>query len=144
MFNFVIGAFSGGNAREKSEQSNVDRESEAQGRSSSPSHHYPKAHSHHERLSPWTPYLALILLLSLYTGAILQILAQFFAILALTINATPSPAQATQNGSAEFGASAWTMDKALTAYATVAWTTALACALLTGYLYRTPRFAKLV
>jgi hypothetical protein len=104
----------------------------------------PENHPVDRRLSPYTPYIVLILLFSLYTSAVLQILAQFFGVLALTIDATPTPYQAVQYNRDVLGATPWIIDKALSVYATVAWTSSLATAGLVGFVYRTPRFTKLV
>lgn len=76
---------------------------------------------------------------SLYTGALLQVFAQFFGILGLTINATPTPSEARANSLDGLGVSEWIMDKALTRYATVGWTMALACAVATNLCYRAPK-----
>jgi hypothetical protein len=97
-----------------------------------------------KHLSPYTPYVVLITLFFLYVGAVLQILAQFFGILGMTSNATPIPSQAVQYNQGELGATPWIMDKALSTYTTVAWTSALATAGLVGIVYRTPRFEKFV
>lgn len=140
VLNVVIGTFSGESTRERG--SEPVGEAKAERHASAKLRH--RSDSYRDRLSPWTPYVVLLLVTSLYAGAFLQILAQLFGILGLTVNATPTPAEATQNGSEEFGASTWIMDKALTEFATVAWATALPCALLTGYIYRTPKFSKLV
>ncbi|KAK0100919.1 hypothetical protein ONS95_007361 [Cadophora gregata] len=92
----------------------------------------------------WTPYLVFVLLVSLYIGAILQILAQFFGVISMTIIATPTQDQAIQSNVDNLGATPWIIDKALSAYATVAWTSALACAGLVSLVYRTPKFTKLI
>ncbi|KAH7407446.1 hypothetical protein BKA64DRAFT_640378 [Cadophora sp. MPI-SDFR-AT-0126] len=102
-----------------------------------------KAHGS-KKLSPWTPHLVFVLLASLYIGAILQILAQFFGVISMTIIATPTQDQAVQSNVDNLGATPWIIDKALSTYATVAWTSALACAGLVGLVYRTPRFTKLI
>ncbi|KAG4435924.1 hypothetical protein IFR05_008581 [Cadophora sp. M221] len=96
------------------------------------------------KLSPWTPHLVFILLAFLYIGAIIQILAQFFGVISMTIIATPTQDQAIQSNVDNLGATPWIIDKALSTYATVAWTSALACAGLVGLVYRTPRFTKLI
>ena len=138
-FNLISSFFSTSHHTQRHEQEMAESSTRAE----TPSNHaFPKSTS--ERLSPWTPYIVLVLLFSLYVGAILQILAQFFGVLGLTLNATPTPAQATQNGSDDFGASYWVMDKALTTFATVAWTSSLACGMMTGFVYRTPKFSKLI
>ena len=99
-------------------------------------------HGNHNKtsktVSSGVRYLVILLSFSLYTSAALQMLAQFFAILGLTLNATPTPAQATQNGTGNFGASSWIMDRALTQFATVAWTSSLTCAMLVDYVYHKP------
>lgn len=104
--------------------------------------HASRSH-YHKRISPLIPYIVLMTLFSLYVGAILQVLAQFFGVLGLTVNATPTAYQAEQNNQNFLGATPWIMDKALTTYATVAWTMAVACAGLVGFVYRTPKFPKL-
>jgi len=73
---------------------------------------------------------------SLYIGALLQIFAQFFGILGLTINATPTPSEAGANSIDGIGATPWIMDKAMTRYATVAWTMAIGCIFVMTYGYR--------
>ncbi|CZR68332.1 uncharacterized protein PAC_18231 [Phialocephala subalpina] len=99
---------------------------------------------HHSRLSPITPYLVLLAILSLYIGASLQIFAQFFGVLGLTVNATPTAGQVENNNSDFLGSTPWMMDKALTAYATVTWTLAVTAATLMGLVYRIPRWPKLI
>lgn len=101
-------------------------------------------HPFSKKLSPYTPYVVLTTLFCLYAGAVLQILAQFFGVLGLTITATPAPTTAVQYNQGELGATPWIIDKALSTYATVAWTSALATAGLIGFVYRTPRFEKFV
>lgn len=60
----------------------------------------------------------------------------------LTIHRTPFPDQAIQHNRDILGATPWIMDKALTAYATVAWTFAGAGAVGVGLVYRVPRWEK--
>lgn len=91
-----------------------------------------------------TSHLVFVLLGFLYIGAILQIFAQFFGVISMTIIATPTPDQAVQSNVDNLGATPWIIDTALSTYATVAWTSALAYAGLIGMVYRTPRFTKLV
>ncbi|PVH83678.1 hypothetical protein DL98DRAFT_652158 [Cadophora sp. DSE1049] len=97
-----------------------------------------------KKFSPWTPHLVFVLLAFLYLGAILQILAQFLGVISMTIIATPTQDQAIQSNIDNLGATPWIIDKALSTYATIAWTSALACAGLVGLVYRTPRFTKLI
>jgi hypothetical protein len=91
-------------------------------------------------------YIAFMLLVCLYTGSLMQILAQFFGILGLTINASLNAQDVVsaqgKPGLNNFVAHAWVVDKALSSYATVAWTSALLCAAIATVVFRTPRFAK--
>lgn len=93
-------------------------------------------------------YTVFFFLFCLYAGALLQLLAQFFGVLGLTMNATPTAADVTgnqPNGTlSNFAAQAWVIDRALSAYATVAWTAALMCAAVTTAAFRTPRLIKLL
>ncbi|KAL5326212.1 hypothetical protein ACEPPN_007350 [Leptodophora sp. 'Broadleaf-Isolate-01'] len=107
--------------------------------SNSNPHHRPQ-YTH--RFSPYTPPIVLFTILSLYIGVILQLIAQFFGVLGLTIIATPDQFQAVQHASGVLGATPWVIDKALATYATVAWTSALACAVLVSRAYRMPRWDK--
>ncbi|KAA6408755.1 MAG: hypothetical protein FRX48_07098 [Lasallia pustulata] len=83
------------------------------------------------KCSPATPYIvstpssasALA-----YSSALLQLLAQYFGPPGLTISATPSGADAAANKYSlkaprnNFAAHDWVIDKALSSYATLAWT----------------------
>ncbi|KAF8851877.1 hypothetical protein BDZ45DRAFT_678782 [Acephala macrosclerotiorum] len=106
----------------------------------------PDNHAHHRqprhKFSPFTPPLILATILFLSIGAILQFVAQFFGVLGMTINGTPFPDQAVQHNPDILGATPWIMDKALTAYATVAWTFAGVGAVGVGMVYRVPRWEK--
>ena len=88
----------------------------------------------------------LILQVCLYIGVVLQILAQFFGVLGLTINATPNAGDATADQYYKpfknFVAHDWVIGKALSTYATVAWTSALACAVIASLFFQMPRFKK--
>ncbi|CZR52729.1 uncharacterized protein PAC_02606 [Phialocephala subalpina] len=105
-----------------------------------PLHHHPQRQKH--KFSTFTPPLILATILFLSIGAILQFVAQFFGVLGLTINGTPFPDQAIQHNRDILGATPWIMDKALTAYASVAWTMAGAGAVGVGMVYRVPRWEK--
>lgn len=104
--------------------------------------------------TPWsrssaTPYVVAVLLICLYVGSLLQILAQLFGMLGLTVNATPSDTQDAYNDQsnttfAYFAVGHWTIGKALSTYATVAWTSAVLCAAVATSVFRTPRFTKLL
>ncbi|KAJ9607110.1 hypothetical protein H2200_008182 [Cladophialophora chaetospira] len=107
------------------------------------SHHHHQQNAHRGRRSTVLSYMVTALMGSLYIGAVLQFVAQFFAVLGLTLTATPTPNQVSNNHDNLFGAKPWIMDIALTRYATVAWTTAIACAMIVGANYRTPRFERL-
>ncbi|KAK5455898.1 hypothetical protein LTS15_005216 [Exophiala xenobiotica] len=93
-------------------------------------------------------YMILLLLFFLYAGSLMQILAQFFGLLGLTINNSLSvqdvwTAQFNTNTTLDnFVAHAWVVDKGLSAYATVAWTSALLCAAIATVYFHTPRFYK--
>ncbi|KAI9857979.1 MAG: hypothetical protein M1813_007949 [Trichoglossum hirsutum] len=93
---------------------------------------------------PFIHPLVSFLLFCLYVGALLQFIAQFFGVLAFTINATPTPDQTRQKNGDDFGVNEWVIDKALSAYATVAWTSAVACALVVASGYRRSKFEKLM
>jgi hypothetical protein len=79
---------------------------------------------------------------------LLQVLAQFFGVLGLTVNATPNAGDASQDQpdttSDNFVAQDWVIDKALSTYATIAWTSALLCALIATSIFRRPRFSKIL
>src|ERR1700733_10601676 len=55
--------------------------------------------------TPWTSWITLLLCVCLFLGAALQLLAQFLGVLAFTVNATPTPLQAAQGNTFDFGAS---------------------------------------
>jgi hypothetical protein len=78
----------------------------------------------------------------------MQFIAQFFGVLGLTMNATPTAADVVgnqPNGTlSNFAAQSWVVDRALSSYATVAWTAALGCAAVTTMMFRTPKFVKLL
>lgn len=97
------------------------------------------------RRSAATPFLTLALIIFLAVGAVLQLLAQYFGVLGLTVSATPNPAEALQAATPlfdNFGAAEWQMDIALTRYATVAWVSSILCACLAGTVFRVPRVEK--
>ena len=95
-----------------------------------------------------TPYVVSVLLSCLYVGAVMQILAQCFGVLGLTVNATPSAQSAkdTVHNSdwVYFVADSWAIGKGSSMYATTAWASALACAALATTVFRTPRFPKIL
>jgi Ca2+/Na+ antiporter len=105
--------------------------------------HHADAKRHKSKL---TPKIVILLLGSLYIGAVLQIFAQFFGILGLTLNASPNAERANGDqptfGLNNFSADDWTIDLALSRYATVAWTSALAAAAVATVIFRTPRSRK--
>jgi hypothetical protein len=143
--NFTVAIFGGESHKPDPERENLEARREGEVAELSRSEERTRSH-HLRRLSHWAPVVNLLLLLSLYIGALLQFLTQISAILGLTVLATPTQLAVQSNnlGGTGRGATDWTMDKALSQYVTVAWTTALACALLSGYIYRRPRFAKLL
>ena len=92
-----------------------------------------------------TPYLASTLIAFLAIGAVLQLLAQFFGVLGLSLNNSYTPSAVT--GAAvpdfeNFGANEWTLDIALTRYATVAWVSAIVCACTVGMVSRGSRLRR--
>jgi hypothetical protein len=93
--------------------------------------------------TPWTSWITLLLCVCLFLGAALQLLAQFLGVLAFTVNATPTPLQAAQGNTFDFGASTWILDVALTSYASCAWVFALFAAGLVGFVWRVPRLGRL-
>jgi hypothetical protein len=107
---------------------------------------------HHEpvttisRRSKLTSGVVVALLSFLYIGAVLQLFAQFFGVLGLTVSASPNARNA--NGDQQntllnnFDAADWVMDVALSRYATVAWTAALAAAVAAKGLLRTSSARK--
>jgi hypothetical protein len=101
---------------------------------------------HHK--SRLAPFVSLALIISLSLGALLQFLAQFFGILGLTVNATPNAGRVTKDQYKKslnnFSANQWVVDKALSSYATVAWTSAIVGALVVAAVFRTPRFSKVL
>jgi len=104
------------------------------------------------RRSRNTPYVTALLLACLYTGILMQLLAQFFGVLGLTLNATPDQATAVSyrpNTDVDlridnFQADSWAVGKGLSTYATIAWTSAAACAAVASTVFRRPSFPKLV
>ena len=98
--------------------------------------------------SPFAPYVVAVLLGCLYLGALLQLLAQYFGVLGLTVNATPTvdtAVGAVRNSDYNnFLADSWAIGRGLSTFATLAWTSALACAGLATTMFRTPRYAKVV
>ena len=79
-----------------------------------------------------------LLVLSLVIGAVLQVLAQFFGVLGLTLNATQNARDVISKapgGFRNFGASDWVLDIALVRYASVAWLSAVLCAVGACWLY---------
>jgi hypothetical protein len=86
--------------------------------------------------------IVVFLLGALYIGAVLQIFAQFFGVLGLTVTASPNSRDANSNQPDplmnNFGAADWIVDLALSRYATVAWTSALAAAAMATVLFTTP------
>lgn len=84
-----------------------------------------------------TRILTSSLVLSLLLGAALQVLAQFFGVLSLSVLATPTAAVVNTiapRGFTNFAASDWMLDIGLTRYASVAWAFSLAGAGLAGSL----------
>lgn len=100
--------------------------------------------SRRPKLSPYTPYVAASSVCLLCIGAALQVIAQFFGVLALTLNASPVPDDISNDTNGAFGANSWVIGVALSTYATVAWTTALITAGLVILTYRLPRIEKLL
>lgn len=92
--------------------------------------------------------MVVFLLGSLYIGAVLQIFAQFFGVLGLTVTASPNSRNANiyqpEGDYKNFSAEDWIIDLALSSYATVAWTSALAAAAVATILFTTPTFRKFV
>jgi hypothetical protein len=77
------------------------------------------------------------LVLSLLLGAVLQLLAQFFGVLSLSVLATPTATVVNTiapRGFTNFAASDWMLDIGMTRYASVAWAFSLAGAGLAGSL----------
>ena len=100
--------------------------------------HVPSTSHHRRRGGLVLPFLAAMLVLSLTIGAILQVLAQFFGVLGLTLNASQTPdynLQTAAPGFQNFGSSDWILDIALVRYASVAWLSALLCAVGTCWLF---------
>ena len=97
---------------------------------------------------PHTPYVVAVLLACLYIGAVTQVLAQYFGVLGLTVNATPNADTAVgtvhDSDYNHFVADSWAVGQGLSTYATIAWTSALSCAAVATLVLRTPRFAKLL
>jgi hypothetical protein len=98
--------------------------------------------------SPATPFIVAALLACLCIGATMQILAQFFGVLGLTVNATPTAltSQGTQKNAtlANYVAGSWAIGDGLSIYATTAWASALACTAVATTVFRTPRWSKLL
>jgi hypothetical protein len=111
-------------------------------------HHHHQGHHHHPETQSRgpAPFVVFALQLFLLIGAILQFLAQFFGVLGLTVNATPNGASAAlyqyQVDDNNFVAHDWVIGKGMGAYATTAWTTALASAFLAGSVFTMPSFPK--
>lgn len=99
--------------------------------------------------SPYTPYVVLALLTCLYAGILTQILAQYFGVLGLTVNATPKDKDSAQaaiqdTNYGNFMVDTWAIGRGLSTYATIAWASAVACAAVAKVLFRTPRYPKLL
>lgn len=102
-----------------------------------------------EPRSVYIPYVVLALLVFLYAGILTQILAQFFGVLGLTVNATPKATDEAKaiiqfDAEIKFQADTWAIGKGLSTYATIAWASAAACAAVATALFRTPRYPKVV
>lgn len=98
-------------------------------------------HSPQHTKSPAKIYMAGFLLAFMYTGVLMQILAQYFGVLGLVTYGTPT-AQDIAGTSQGITSETWKIDKGLSTYATVAWTSALATAALAGTVFRTPTFRQ--
>lgn len=98
--------------------------------------------------SVFTPYVVVALLTCLYAGILTQILAQYFGVLGLTVNATPNAASARDavgfTDYIYFQADSWAIGKGLSTYATTAWASAVACAAVATALFRRPRYPKML
>ncbi|KAH8901388.1 hypothetical protein GQ53DRAFT_835205 [Thozetella sp. PMI_491] len=107
-----------------------------------------RQHGHHHR--PYPPlshlgpaaYVFRARVLFLVIGVLLQLLAQFFGVLGLTVLASPTGAGAwifqTMPGENFFVGHDWVIGKALNTYATIAWTTALLAAGIAGSSWGIP------
>lgn len=95
-----------------------------------------------------TPYVTFVLLICLYAGALMQILAQYFAILGLTVDASLTPdvlyGERQNQDENYYSAQNWVIGRGLSTYATVTWTSSLLCAAVATSVFRTPRFPKLL
>lgn len=86
-------------------------------------------------------YMAGFLLAFMYVGVVMQILAQYFGVLGLVTYASPTPSDVVNAGQG-VTAETWKIDKGLSTYATIAWTSALATAALAGVVFKTPSFRQ--
>lgn len=99
-----------------------------------------------------TPWAVAFFLGCLYIGAFLQLLAQFFGVLGLTVSATPKQDAellvfqdiGTTDQGDNYDPDSWVIGKALSTYATVAWTSAVLCATVATLVMRRPRIAKVL
>lgn len=95
-----------------------------------------------------TPYVTAMFLACLVIGAVTQVLAQYFGVLGLTVNATPSAADAIgavhESDAIFFRADSWAISRGLSVYGTTAWASAIACAVVASSVFRTPRFTKVL
>jgi hypothetical protein len=114
------------------------------GESRKSEHHAGRGDRHHSRRARALAFMTAILILFLLLGAALQVLAQFFGVLGLTQNATPNANLITQrylSGFGNFSAGDWILDIALVRYASVAWLSAVLCAVGAGWLFWRTRMA---
>jgi hypothetical protein len=118
-----------------------------------PSHHVQNSKPiySHPRYSPFTPVIVTLTLTCLYVGILCQILAQLFGLLGLNVLATPGSIatasdlnQGIPAAVANYGLGPWVVDRGLSTWATVAWTSAVACAALVGNLWQRPRWARII
>lgn len=132
--------------RQKHEEIKVDDETivVVEDDTRTPSH---QRHAIHQRYSSKVPFLSAALLACLVIGSVTQLLAQYFGVLGLSVNATPTYDKTPLVQTATyhfFVADSWAIDTGLSVYATTAWTSAIACAVLIASFWRLPRASALL
>jgi hypothetical protein len=93
---------------------------------------------------PASPYLNLLLIASLAFGAILYFLAQFFGIMAFTVSAPDNGRFASQESIQGNDHDPWISGAALTTYGSLAWIFAGLAAVGSSFVWRMPRFSKIL
>ena len=139
-------ALSSGRSSDSEQRSDERGSAGKEGHSGNHSRHHASSHSERSSRSPIAAIIVALLIASVGIGAMLQILAQYFGVIGLTLNATPNAASAATGSSSQTGnfvADEWVLERGLTTYATVAWTSAIACAIVARSTFSLPKYTKL-